>query len=891
MKKLHYLMLITIGNILLSASLPAYAGTQPGNDDNNIIRTGFIRNAGQVYDMKGELCPNVLYSLQLDKMSIFITNKGLTWAIANTEQVETPIDGKLVGETPKEFIYREVQRLDMNLLNADIRMENCVEQIWDDHNGVVNYYAQGLTDKALNLHYCTKLKIKDIYPGIDWVLQVDPQKGFKADYVISQSANISDIQMEIKGATSCLLNDERNSISIITPMETFQIGELVCYTEDGQNVNADYSLKEGNLINIETANYDHTQNLIIDPFVNITRAWATYFGGSGNDFLKATRLDMVMNKIYFVGYSYSTAFPPLFNNGVSYYTSNAGYSSLADAFIMRTDLVGVREWCTYVFSTGNDLCNHVTTDLHGNVYMVGASYASTASTLGFPLLNAGGYFQGLNSCGQGAFNPMYDSFITRFDANGVMVWSTMFGSNSPCTQNYDEIFDVACNATDEVYVVGASLNQSPGGNFPFTQYGTGFLYTTYTLQQTGFIACFYPNTKLKWATFVPNLSLNGVAFDANGNIITVGFGGGPPFQNFSAFSVPQYPNAYLHGPFGTGDIDGTILTFNSNTKRIWWTYFGSTNSTNDANDFATGCSVSAWDGKLYICGRTETTSLSSPTNFPFFTGNYLNTSFPLVPNLYGTISHGWIAGFRPDFSQNWATYFPGNGQDAAVKVSVHRGGNILLCGNTTAPASGPITFPLKNPGSPFYYDGGTLSSRTEPYIAMFSDNANELFWSTYYGTDNSDETSSDIEVGGPYLVWTGNTDNSPNPSLNSLLAEVTASWQQTSYGYGNDGIIAKFKAPVNIRMAQSEENLFEGKKHKVFMSQTSNAVIVSNNIGNNNDQELTLNLLDVSGRLIKSETFRGMYNEIRVPDITNGVYIVQLIGSSETETYKISYMR
>ena len=122
------------------------------------------------------------------------------------------------------------------------------------------------------------------------------------------------------------------------------------------NVEANYYFIDENTVGINCSNYDQTKVLIIDPYIELERTWATYFGGTGQELILSNTIDMVQNKLYFVGRTLTNPFPNsiLFNPGAPYYfTSNAGFVSNNDAFICRTDLQGVIDWCTLVFGTAD----------------------------------------------------------------------------------------------------------------------------------------------------------------------------------------------------------------------------------------------------------------------------------------------------------------------------------------------------------------------------------------------------------------------------------------------------------------------------------------------------------------------------------------------------------
>lgn len=73
--------IITLPVLFFLLNLNLLAAGNPDEPSTNIVRSGFLKNAGQVYDMQGNLCPDVLYSMQLNGVTIFVTKNGLTYAM------------------------------------------------------------------------------------------------------------------------------------------------------------------------------------------------------------------------------------------------------------------------------------------------------------------------------------------------------------------------------------------------------------------------------------------------------------------------------------------------------------------------------------------------------------------------------------------------------------------------------------------------------------------------------------------------------------------------------------------------------------------------------------------------------------------------------------------
>jgi hypothetical protein len=165
-----------------------------------------------------------------------------------------------------------------------------------------------------------------------------------------------------------------------------------------------------------------------------SRQWGTYYGGfhqynvgicadtAGNVFLSA-------NTSATAGIASPGSYQP------SLTLAPQGSFQKADAYLVKFNSSGVRQWATYYGSKEQEHTGYPAADMEGNVYLVGHTSASTGmtSTNGYQINPGGGT----------------DIFLVKFSPAGIRLWATYYGG--PGSETYP-----AC-ATDilgNVFIAG-----------------------------------------------------------------------------------------------------------------------------------------------------------------------------------------------------------------------------------------------------------------------------------------------------------------------------------------------------------------------------------------------------------------------------------------------------
>ena len=181
--------------------------------------------------------------------------------------------------------------------------------------------------------------------------------------------------------------------------------------------------------------------------------FSTYLGGTNSDSGESIALDAA-NNIWVTGFTSSTNFPITTNaftkvlngglfkkNGKSYFAYDAFVTALTP---LGTNLI----YSTFLGSTNNDVGYHIICDAAGNAYVTGYSASPD-----FPNTetNVTGLYAHGNKKDTGASD--IDAFLTKFDPNGAMVYSALFGGKG------DDIgYGVGLDAAGDVFVAGATTS-------------------------------------------------------------------------------------------------------------------------------------------------------------------------------------------------------------------------------------------------------------------------------------------------------------------------------------------------------------------------------------------------------------------------------------------------
>ena len=698
-------------------------------------RYGFIENKGQIIDQNNNLNPSVKYLFNSNGLNIQLLKNSFSYdtykrkPLSNSPQGgensnafamsggKSPLRGDIEGLGIDSIFFH---RVDIEFIGANANPQIIAEQPSADY---INYYTTGTPEGGItNVRTYQTVTYINLYNGIDLQFTVDQTGKPKYNFIVHPGADATQIHWKYNGAFNSKLDSEKITLVVASGNFEEQIPNSYIQ-ENSQSLKVKYVSLNENEYSFNTVKYDDTKTLIIDPV-----PWATYYGGSGDEWGFGITTDTLGNVLTTGA---TTSLTSIATAG-AFQTTYGGGTTIGDAYILKLNSNGVRQWATYYGGSNSENGYGIVTDLSGNIIVTGTTYSNGISTSG---------------AFQTTFGGASDAFIIKLNSSGICQWATYFGGSGS-----DAARSVCLDQGGNILFVGGSSSTSGISTIGVTQTVMGGYADV-------IVAKFSTSGNRIWAGYCGGSTMDqgyGIATDASSNAIITGF----------ALSATGISTTGSFQPvFGGGSNfgDAFVVKYNSSGIRQWGTYFGGSldeNGQSVATDFY---------GNIYVTGQTVDTGLAT-------IGAYQNSIV-----VGGGYRDAYIVKFDPSGSRLWSTYFGGSSDDNGLGITTDASGNVLICGYTYSPTSIATagTYQTSLMGGFNYGDG---------FIAKFSSSGSRL-WSTYFGGIGDEYVDAiTIDIYGRVLI-SGYT-------LSTTGIATVGAYQATFAGgttYG-DAFIAAFTA-------------------------------------------------------------------------------------------------
>lgn len=570
----------------------------------------FQENKGQVTGIDADKVSFVY----IDKgLSVFLQSNAITYQFSKTHYPKgykhpNKFSSNKENERLKALqkkIFTETYRMDVCLVGANPKPKISTEGTSEDY---IQYYNHD----ALNVHSFQKIIYHDVYPHIDWVIYQSNNR-LKYDFIVHPGGNPNQILFETKWAEKCKVKPD-GSLTLETKMGNITELSPMSY-QNKKAINTQFVVNN-NTYRFKIDQYNPDETLVIDPQLQ----WGTYYGGYNEDLGLSCTTDNA-NNVYLSGESDSG---PFFMTSGGHQTYLGGYK---DAFLVKFNAAGIRQWATFYGGGGEDIGNSCSTDPSGNVYLAGTT-ASSARI----------YWNGFKD----TIGGNTDAFLVKFNTAGVRQWGTFYGG-----EELDYGYCCATDSMGNVYLCGSTRSTTGiyyGGLL--NVYGGG--------NNDGFLVKFDSIGNRLWATYYGGNDVDNCFACNTDNLGNVYIAGTSSSYNRIAYAAHQTANA--------GWSDAFIAKFNSSGIRQWATFYGGT-----GQDDGWGCAVDR-NGNAYLLGRTESTT---------------NIAYSGFQNALSNVNHlnAFIVKFNVAGKRQWGTYY-GNKYEFFNSGEVDNGGNLLAYGYT-----------------------------------------------------------------------------------------------------------------------------------------------------------------------------------------------------------------
>jgi hypothetical protein len=235
-----------------------------------------------------------------------------------------------------------------------------------------NDYIQYYNHNALDVRSYQKVMYYEVYPHIDWVVYINKNAGInepkvKYDFMVHPGGDPSQIKLKTEWVEKLTTNSD-GSITMKNKMGSVTEQRPVSF-QDGRTIKTNFAVTQ-NTISFHLENFDKSKDIVIDPGL----IWASYYGGSSNDYGYSCGVDGSGNA-YLAGQTNSTS-------GIASGGHQNAISGGGDAFLVKFNSAGVRQWATYYGGSGGDAGHSCAVDGSGNVYLAGGTNSTSGIASG-----------------------------------------------------------------------------------------------------------------------------------------------------------------------------------------------------------------------------------------------------------------------------------------------------------------------------------------------------------------------------------------------------------------------------------------------------------------------------------------------------------------------------
>ncbi|MFN7845751.1 MAG: PKD domain-containing protein [Bacteroidota bacterium] len=654
---------------------------------------------------KGQWPSQIIYKADLDGGALFIENNCFTYHLYDKAAVRY---NHLSKNNNHKKVNRHAFKMKFINCNKSIKFKSS-----EKYPSYKNYFiGKNHLAWAKKVNSWEKITAENLYPGIDMETE-GLENGIKYQFNIAPGAKYQMLQLNYEGADKIWL--ENNELHIKTSLnEMVDQRPIAWQIIDGKKIFIDcqYILKHKTVAFKLGSNYNPNHALIIDPVL----VFASYSGSTADNFGLTATYDAFGN-LYAGGLIYDIGYPTTLGAYDDSYNGSVQYGR-TDISISKFDSTGT----TLLYSTYFGGANN-TEVVHSMVVnsLDQLCIYGTTSSIDFPI-TAGSFdnsFNGGTNFQAGSNGTFFDNgtdiFVSKFSVDGTqLLASTFIGGNqndgintsANLNFNYGDLFRGEINVDENDNIIVGSCTQS--ADFPVT---SNAIQSVKDNNQDGCIFKLDSNLQtLLYSTFIGGNQDDAIyAIVSSGTDVYATGGTSSP-------NLPANNNSYINA-FQGGNADAIILKLSTVTNSTPFISYLGTNAYDQSYFVQLDQSEN-----VYLFGQTSSSS------FPYIGGVYQNAnSGQFIVKLDSMLT---TAAFSTTFGNS-----SGSPNLSPSAFLVDNCGRIYISG-----WGGSLTTGIPTTNMPLTSDA--FQSTTDGfnfYLAVFSNNMDNLLYATYFGGANSTE--------------------------------------------------------------------------------------------------------------------------------------------------------
>ncbi len=285
----------------LRAANPLWQHTRPGEDV-------FRENRGQFNELSLDESAPILFGYSEGPFRAFFTKDGITWRIDQMKpKREWYVEAEETERLKKQTSFVRIKWLHCN----PARVLLSEEQTADKSTVLMDSLYE-----VSNIRGYKRLVYKNLYPNIDLVYTIHPERGIKYAFRVRPGGDVNSIAMQVESDKAWSLNDN-GELVYKTPLGKIVDHAPVTFLENEPSSSIESRfVQTNNIVRFSVGPYDHSRTLILDPWTatpslpSSNKIWETETDALGNVFVYGGEMPMVLKKYNASGtlqWTYTTA--------------------------------------------------------------------------------------------------------------------------------------------------------------------------------------------------------------------------------------------------------------------------------------------------------------------------------------------------------------------------------------------------------------------------------------------------------------------------------------------------------------------------------------------------------------------------------------------------------